>query len=166
MRFAERPWHEVEAHIDAAPERVWPVLTDLPRFGRWSPENRGGTWLEGRGPALGARFRGRQEHPAVGQWETTSTVTECDPPERFTWVVGPNAEEAGASWSFELSPDGDGTRVRFRAVMGPGSSGATAAIERMPDKEERIIERRLQEWDTGMRAVLEGVKAEVEGTAG
>ena len=45
---------------------------------------------------------------------------------------------------------------------GPGSSGTTAAIERMPDKEERIIERRLQEWDVGMRAVLDGIKADVE----
>jgi uncharacterized protein YndB with AHSA1/START domain len=165
MRFADRPSQEVEVRIAAPPERVWPVLTDLARFGAWSPENEGGTWLDAGGPAVGARFRGRQSHRAVGTWETTSTVTECDPPRRFTWVVGPNAEEAGASWSFELAPDADGTRVRFRAVMGPGPSGTTAAIERMPDKEERIIERRLQEWDAGMRAVLEGVRAEVEATA-
>jgi uncharacterized protein YndB with AHSA1/START domain len=163
MRFADRPTHEVEARMAAPPERVWPVLTDLTRFGEWSPENRGGTWVDGDGPALGARFRGRQAHKAVGEWETTSTVTECEPPRRFTWVVGPSAEEAGASWSFELAPDGDGTRVRFRAQMGPGTSGTTAAIERMPDKEERIIERRLQEWDAGMRAVLDGIKADVEG---
>jgi hypothetical protein len=32
----------------------------------------------------------------------------------------------------------------------------------MPDKEERIIERRLQEWDAGMRAVLDGIRAHVE----
>jgi uncharacterized protein YndB with AHSA1/START domain len=162
MRFEERPSHQIEARIEAPPERVWPVVTDLPRFGEWSPENRGGVWLDAGGPVLGARFRGRQEHRAVGEWETTSTVTECDPPKRFGWVVGPSAEEAGASWSFELVPEGGGTRVRFRAVMGPGPSGTTAAIERMPDKEERIIERRLQEWDAGMRAVLDGIRAHVE----
>jgi hypothetical protein len=42
--------------------------------------------------------------------------------------------------------------------MGPGPSGLTAAIERMPDKEERIIERRLQQHGENMTATIEGIK--------
>ena len=75
-------------------------------------------------------------------------------------------DEAGATWAFELEPDGSGTLLRQRASMGPGPSGTTAAIERMPDKEERIIARRLEEWKAGMQAVLAGIKASAESGAG
>ncbi len=161
MRFADRPSHSVEVVIDAPPAAVWAVATDLTRFGEWSPENRGGHWVDGAtGPALGARFRGVQEHPAIGQWETTSTVVECEPERCFAWTVGDPANGA-ATWRFDLAGEGGGTRVRFSAVMGPGPSGTTMAIDRMPDKEERIVERRLQEWDRGMRAVLDGIAASV-----
>jgi hypothetical protein len=47
--------------------------------------------------------------------------------------------------------------------MGPGPSGTTRVIEQMPDKEERIIARRLEEYQAGMTAVLAGIKAAVEG---
>lgn len=161
MRFADRPQHTVEQVIDGRPAAVWAVATDLTRYGEWSPENRGGEWIDGAtGPAPGARFLGTQEHPAIGLWQTTSVVVRCEEPARFAWAVGDPAS-AAAVWCLDLAPEGDGTRVRFSAVMGPGPSGTTMAIDRMPDKEERIIERRLQEWDRGMRAVLDGIAAAV-----
>jgi hypothetical protein len=49
--------------------------------------------------------------------------------------------------------------------MGPGPSGLTPLIERMPDKEERIIARRLQEWETNMTATITGIKQLAEGEA-
>jgi hypothetical protein len=127
-------------------------------MGEWSPENLGGTWLDGAtGPALGARLRARNRHAAAGEWETVSVVVECEPPRRFAWAVG-DPEIPGAIWSFDLEPDGTGTRLRQRAVMGPGPSGTTAVIEAMPDKEERIVARRLQEFERNMLATLEGMK--------
>lgn len=48
----------VTQEIAAAPERIWALVTDLPRMNEWSPENNGGEWSEGAtGPALGARFK-------------------------------------------------------------------------------------------------------------
>ena len=47
--------------------------------------------------------------------------------------------------------------------MGPGPSGTSNAIERMPDKEGRIIARRRDEWRSNMVRTLEGVKALAEG---
>jgi hypothetical protein len=44
------------------------------------------------------------------------------------------------------------------ATMGPGPSGVLSAIERRPDKEERIIELRLEEWRTNMTATVQGIK--------
>jgi hypothetical protein len=49
--------------------------------------------------------------------------------------------------------------------MGPGPSGLTPAIEKMPDKEERIIARRLEEWQANMAATLSGIKGLAEGVA-
>jgi hypothetical protein len=47
--------------------------------------------------------------------------------------------------------------------MGPGPSGTTAVIEKMPDKEERIIARRLEEWRTNMAATVDGIRRLAEG---
>ena len=49
--------------------------------------------------------------------------------------------------------------------MGPAPSGLSIAIEAMPDKEERIVARRLEEWRTNMQATIEGVKALAEAEA-
>ena len=53
---------------------------------------------------------------------------------------------------------GDGTRLRQWATLGPGPSGLTPAIKAMPDKEERIIARRLAEHEANMRRCLDGIK--------
>jgi uncharacterized protein YndB with AHSA1/START domain len=154
---------EIEVLIAAPPERVWPICTDLTRWGEWSPENQGGEWLDGAvGPGLGVRFRGRQRHVAAGEWETTSVVVAWDPPKEFAWAVG-DAELPAATWRFLLSLLPSGTSLRHHVHMGPGPSGTTRVIEQMPDKEERIIARRLEEYQAGMTAVLAGIKAAVEG---
>ena len=162
MRFVDRPTARVTVEIAAAPETVWALCTDLPRFGEWSPENRGGTWVDGEGPALGARFRGVQEHPGRGRWETECTVTVCDRPNAFEWRLG-EADLPGAVWGFELQASPTGTSLTEYVQMGPGPSGITEVIAAIPDKEERIIERRLAEYAAGLRAVLAGIKAAAEG---
>ena len=162
-RFADGPTVAVEVRVDAPPEAVWPAVTDVDLPARFSEEFRGGTWAEGAaGPALGARFEGRNSHPRIGEWRTTSTVVAYEPGRLFAWAVG-DPEHPGASWRFELEADGDGTRLRQRVRLGPGPSGLTPAIEAMPDKEERIIERRLEEHRKNMQATVDGIKALVEG---
>jgi hypothetical protein len=42
--------------------------------------------------------------------------------------------------------------------MGPARSGLSLAIDRMPEKEERIVARRLREFEESMRATVEGIK--------
>jgi hypothetical protein len=46
--------------------------------------------------------------------------------------------------------------------MGPDPSGLSIAIERMPDKEGRIVSRRLEQWRTNMAANLAALKARIE----
>lgn len=163
MRFDEGPTMEVEVHVEAPPERVWPVVADIATPTQFSAEIQETIWLDGVATAAtGARFTGRNQHPARGEWETTSTVVECDPERVFAWAVG-DPERPSALWRFELEPDGaGGTRLRQFARMGPGPSGMTMIIGQMPDKEEAIIARRLGEWRQNMLATLEGIKGLAE----
>jgi hypothetical protein len=163
VRYKDGPTVEVEVHIDASPARVWALVTDIELPGRFSSEFQGADWIEpATGPAIGATFRGRNRHEAIGEWETTSFVVVCDPERAFEWAVtDPN--NPSASWRFELEPDGDGTLLKQWMRMGPGRSGLNIAIDRMPDREERIIERRQAEHRLNMSTTLEGIKALAEG---
>jgi len=42
--------------------------------------------------------------------------------------------------------------------LGPGPSGISYAIESMPDKESRILRRRLAEHQANMQATIAGIK--------
>lgn len=162
MRYEDGPSVEVDIHIDASPAKVWELVTDINMPARFSTEFKGARWLDGDGPRAGARFAGTNEHPAIGAWETVSFVVHHDAERRFGWAVI-DADIPAASWRFDLEPDGDGTRLRQWMRMGPARSGLNVAIDAMPDKEERIIERRLAEHRANMTATLEGIKALAEG---
>jgi hypothetical protein len=49
--------------------------------------------------------------------------------------------------------------------MGPAPSGLNIAIAAMPEKEERIIARRLEEFEANMTATLDGIKRLAEQTS-
>ena len=165
MRFADRPTTETDVYVAAPPGQVWPLITEIMAPSRFGTELQEATWVKPeQGPCLGACFKGRNFHPNRGEWETTSTVVDFEPERRFGWAVG-NPDVPSALWRLELAPDGDGTRLRYWAQMGPGPSVITSLIEQMPDKEERIIARRLQEWETNMTATIAGIKEMAEGSA-
>ena len=158
MRYGDGPTVEVEIEIAAPVERVWDLVSDIDLPGRFSEEFQGAVWLDGAsGPTVGARFKGRNHHPAIGEWETVSFVTACDPPRVFGWVVN-DASNPASQWRFELESEGAGTRLRQWACLGPGPSGTSYEIELAPDQEDAIIERRLGEHQRNMQRVVEGVK--------
>ena len=152
----------VEVMIAAPPAVVWPLVCDIQTPARFSSEFQGGVWLDGvTCSALGAKFRGRNHHPARGTWETVSTVCEFEPERVFGWAVG-DPQRPAARWRFSLTPEGAGTRIAQWMQMGPGESGISEVIEQMPDKESRILRRRLAEFHANMTATLEGIKAQAE----
>ncbi|MEX0874006.1 MAG: SRPBCC family protein [Actinomycetota bacterium] len=162
MRYADGPTVEVETQIHAAPARVWELVSDINLPARFSSEFLGAEWLDGATRAeLGARFAGRNQHAAIGEWATTSFVVACDPEHSLEWAVT-DPDQPAASWRFEIEPAGSGTRLKQWMRMGPGRSGLNIAIDAMPDKEERIIERRLAEHRANMTATLAGIKAMAE----
>ncbi len=50
------------------------------------------------------------------------------------------------------------TELQEVSWLGPGPSNLNAAIEAMPDKEERIVAHRLREWRAGIDANLAAIK--------
>jgi uncharacterized protein YndB with AHSA1/START domain len=145
---------EVSVHVDAPPERVWDLVTDLPNMGRFSPENTGGRWLGGAsGPAVGARFRGWNRHGFV-RWFTHSRVTAAEPPRHFEFEV----RESGMRWGYRLEPEGGGTRLTEYREQARGVSPLVRLVQRSGligrDREDLMVD--------GMRETLERVKAAAE----
>jgi uncharacterized protein YndB with AHSA1/START domain len=156
VRYADGPTAEAEVVIDAPVERVWELVTDIDLPARFSSELLGARWSdEARG--LGACFVGRNHHKAMGEWETVSYVNRYEPMRAFGWAVT-DADNPSATWWFELEPSAEGVLLRFGGRIGPAPSGLTIAITAMPDKEERIVARRLEEHEANIRATLQGIK--------
>jgi uncharacterized protein YndB with AHSA1/START domain len=163
MRLADQPGTWVEIDIAAPVQEVWSLVTDINLPARFSEEFRGASWLDD-GPAPGARFVGRNQHPATGEWEVECFVEACEQPRCFSWANG-ETTEPGARWRFDLEPADGGTRLRFSMSMGPGPSGISMAIAAMPDKEPRILHRRVSEHHANMLRTVEGIRDLAEGPA-
>lgn len=165
-RYADTPTAEVRTRIAASPERVWELVSDIGLMPTLSAELRSVEWLDGATrPARGARFAGRSEHVSFGAWETTSYVVECEAPRVFAWAVE-DPELPSATWRFSLSAAGDGgTRLTQWVQMGPGRSGLSYAIDRMPEKEQKIVYIRMRELEQNMAATLDAIKKLAEGAA-
>jgi len=121
------------------------------------------SWGEHQGdePGVGSTIIGRNQNDFVGEWTTTSYVTDWEPGRRLAWSVA-DLENPAGRWRFDLEPQGDETLVRQYYGIGPGRSGLSAAIEKFPDREEDIVANRLEFQEGCMRANLEGLKARAE----
>ncbi len=162
MRYRDCPTVEVSERVGADPSAAWAAVTDIGLPARHSPELRDARWLDGATePVVGARFEGDNANEHLGEWTTTCTVTEVEPGRRWTWTVGEPGSE-WSTWGFEVDSASEGVVIRQWFRMGPHPSGLNIAIDAMPEKEGRIIERRLAEHRAAMAANLAGLKAELE----
>lgn len=163
MKYADTPGTGVSTHVDASPDAVWAVISDINLSSAFDTELQRAEWIEpATGPAVDATFRGFNKHEKMGmEWDVVCRVSHCEPGRSFGWQV--TGDDGGpARWLFTTEPEGDGTRLRFDAVMGPGRSGLSPAIDAMPDREADIVAGRLSEWMTNMAKVIDGAKARAE----
>ncbi|WP_020657427.1 SRPBCC family protein [Amycolatopsis benzoatilytica] len=162
-RYADAPTVQVDAWIDGPPEQVWELASDVRLMPELSGELQTVEWT-GEAPAIGQTFIGRNHHQARGEWETISHIIECEQPRVFAWAVTDPANPT-AVWRFTLTPENGGTRLTQWVQMGPGPSGVSQVIARMPEKEQKIVYVRLQEFEAAMTATVGAIKERVE-TAG
>lgn len=145
----------VTVHMNAPPDKVWDLVSDVTRIGSYSPETFEAEWLDGAtGPAVGARFRGHVKRNGKGPvYWTTCTVTACEPGKEFAFGVG-NKDKPLNVWRYVLEPAGDGTDVTesFQLADQPAFRLYWALFGWARGKTNR----------NGMRTTLERMKAEVE----
>lgn len=101
----------VSLHMDARPEDVYALVSDVTRTPELSPEILECTWLDGAtGPAVGARFKARNKVPNRPSWNNKPVVTVADPGRQFSFArTEPFA--GTVEWTYRFEPDGAGTMV-------------------------------------------------------
>ena len=148
--------HRAEIDIDAPPERVYDLLSDVTRMGEWSPECVRCRWMgSDRHPVVGARFRGTSRN-GWRRWSTTSAVVAAARGQSFAFEVT-YFRLPVATWRYELRPNHHGGTRLVESVedrRGPFLRGLSPLITGARDRGERNT-------DT-MRATLTRLKAAAE----
>jgi uncharacterized protein YndB with AHSA1/START domain len=130
--------------INASPEEVWQIVSDLGRMPEFSPELRK-AFVIGK-PGVGANIIGINRRKAV-VWPTTSKVVRWEPGRAVAWKT----RESGATWVYELQPTDTGTTVTGRRVLpkftlgttllGPAIGGAQGHDAELADGIRTTLER-------------------------
>lgn len=146
---------EATIHIQASPDAVWSLVSDIKRMGEWSPQYRGGRWIGARGPAVGARFLGVNRQGRKW-WVTTSRVVESDPGRVFAF----RTEQNRATWVFRLEPDGNGgTNVVQRRELPTGRTALSTLAAKLflggNEKFDAILRADMQQTLTRIKAAAE-----------
>lgn len=104
--------------IDAAPEVVWEALSDVTRMSEWSPECRRIVVLGGPARGVGTKLLGINRR-GWAVWPTRSEVVRYEPGRAVAW----RTRESGATWTYELTPQGVGTLLAGRRELASYTRG-------------------------------------------
>ena len=101
----------VSRDIDAPPEKLWAMVSDVARMGEWSPENVSAVWLDGATSAQpGVKFKGENRN-GKRKWSTVATVVDAEAGRRFSFRVGAPLGVKVSEWSYDFEPTPTGCRV-------------------------------------------------------
>lgn len=101
----------VERVIDASPQLLYDIVSDVTRTPELSPEIKRCTWVRGAtGPAVGARFRAVNTLGRGRSWPNWPIVITAEPGHEF--AVSRTEPLAGTlEWRYRFLPEGTQTRV-------------------------------------------------------
>lgn len=147
----------VSRHMPAPPDRVFDLVSDVTRMGEWSPECRGGKWIEGSTvPVAGARFKGSSKRGFV-RWSTTARVVVADPGREFAFVTTHRGHDE-TRWTYRFAADSAGTMVTETFEMLADLPWYLRLVERVL----MGVKDRKADLEAGMAETLRRLSAAVE----
>ena len=157
--MTERRSHDsVTIEIDAPPDEVYGLVSDITRMGEWSPECYRCEWTKGAtGPAVGARFKAKNKGGRGPSWFNTPKVTVADQGKEFAFNrSGPGI--GSYTWRYVMEPTPEGTRLTesFDAER-PLGKAMTWITEKWTGSSDRDAD-----LHQGMETTLSRIKAAAE----
>lgn len=149
------PLLEESITIDAAPERVWSLVSDLRRMSKWSPQVVR-TIVRGRPIQLGTKMINiNRRGPIV--WPTQTKVVRFEPQQEIAFRVKDNF----TIWSLTIASDGAGGTVLTQRREAP--DGISSISRTFIDRLFGGVVSFQTELGVGMRETLAKIKADAEG---
>ena len=106
--------HSESIEINASPETVWSLVTDMERYGEWSSENTGGYWrkkedgVPGTGE-VGDEFVGINRR-GDDEWKALVEIIVREENEAFAFVTCGTAMNL-IHWRYDIEPTDSGTTL-------------------------------------------------------
>ena len=137
--------------VDASPEALYDLVSDVTRTGEWSPICTACWWDDGASAEVGAWFTGLNEVPGRS-WETRSQVVVADRGREFAFLVGGSL----VRWGYTVEAVDGGTRLTESWEFLP--AGLKVFAERFGDDAPRQIEDRTRAAHEGIPVTLAALK--------
>jgi len=145
--------------VAASPERVYGLISDLPRMGEWSPECERVTWRGGAtGAAKGARFVGHNRSGSF-RWVTQGEVVAANRGRNLAFEIT-FWPMAIARWEYFIVPDETGPAAC--TVIEEWTDRRPALYRTLADK---VLGSRLTHNRTGMQRTLAALARAAEADA-
>ena len=141
----------IAVDIQAPPDRVWGVMSDVERWPEWTPTVTSIQRLDCRPLAVGSRARIRQPKLMPAEWR----VTELDEGRSFTWVAGRPGVRVTARHEVDANQGGSRAilSLQFSGLLGPLVARLTRSLsERYLALEARGLKERSEESTASPRA--------------
>lgn len=132
-------------HIDAPPEKVWPVLVDVESWPGWTPSVERVQRLENGEFGEGSTAKLKVKGAPTSIW----TVVDFSPGKAFAWSTRARGVESIAEHI--IVPDGDGTKLTLNIVNRGLMAQIAAPLIR------RVARRNLRMEGDGLKTRCESV---------
>ncbi|OXM42455.1 SRPBCC family protein [Amycolatopsis alba] len=100
-----------EVTIDAAPDKVYRLVSDPVAMAECTEELRKARWIRGATEArVGNWFAGSNRN-GLRRWVTHAEIVEAEAGRRFAYRVRTPFFVPISRWEYDIKPDGDGSRV-------------------------------------------------------
>jgi Polyketide cyclase / dehydrase and lipid transport len=107
------PSAQADVTINADPETVYQLITDLPTLASLAEEVTAMEWRKGDAACPGAVFKGHNRNGSR-RWTTVCRVTDAEPGRAFAFEVKTGIVVPVAQWRYDIEPVDGGCKVTER----------------------------------------------------